>query len=146
MQPRSCPAIRWTSSSRSWLLRKSVKREVNAVVAKAGRRRSAKSFYESALNEAEKNSVQIAREVDGIDEEVALLRLRLRTVMEEVETRTDFPLMLRGLDALRRLVEVKYRLGEQQREALGTELALLREELLRIYRGEVAHDGDPGNR
>ena len=116
------------------------------MVAKAGRRRSAKSFYESALNEAEKNSVQIAREVDGIDEEVALLRLRLRTVMEEVETRTDFPLMLRGLDALRRLVEVKYRLGEQQREALGTELALLREELLRIYREEVAHDGDPGNR
>ena len=92
-----------------------MKREVNAVVAKAGRQRSAKSFYESALNEAEKNSVQIAREVDGIDEEVALLRLRLRTVMEEVETRTDFPLMLRGLDALRRLVEVKYRLGEAAR-------------------------------
>ena len=118
----------------SWLLRKPVKREVNAVVAKAGRQRSAKSFYESALNEAEKNSVADAREVGGIDEEVALLRLRLRTVMEEVE-QDRLALMLRGLDALRRLVEVKYRLGEQQREALGSELALLREELLRSTEG-----------
>ena len=111
---------------------------------KTARERRAQNFYECVLHESEKNSIQIAREVEGIDEEVALLRLRLRTEIEKAKT--DFPLLLRGLDALRRLIEVKYRLGEDQSQALGAELALLREELLRMYREEVAHDGDPGNR
>ena len=111
---------------------------------KTRRRRRAKSFYEGALDEAEKNSVQLAREVEGIDEEVALLRLRLRTVIAKKPE--DFPLMLRGLEALRRLVEVRFRLGEEESEALAAELAQMRDELVRMYREEVAHDGDPGNR
>jgi hypothetical protein len=108
------------------------------------RRRRTKNFYESALSEAEKTSVQFAREVDGIDEEVALLRLRLRTVVQS--NPKDFPLMLRGLEVLKRLLEVRFRLGEKQSDALGAELAQIRDELIRIYREEVAHDGDSGNR
>ncbi len=102
--------------------------------AKTARRRRAKNFYECVLDDAERDSVHIAKEVEGIDEEVALLRLRLRTVIKKSE---DFALMLRGLDALRRLVEVKYRLGEEQSEALGEELAQMRDELMRMVREEV---------
>ena len=108
------------------------------------RRRRTKNFYEGALSDAEKASAQIAREVEGIDEEVALLRLRLRTLIKDKPQ--DFPLMLRGLDALRRLVEVRFRLGEDQSEALAAEVTLVRDELVRMHTEEVALDGDPGNR
>lgn len=111
---------------------------------KTTRQRRAKNFYECVLTDTEKNSLQIAREVEGIDEEVALLRLRLRTVIEKKSQ--DFPLMLRGLDALRRLIEVRYRLGEEESEALAAEVTLLRDELTHIFREEVANDGDSGNR
>ena len=139
--------------------------------AKTARRRRAKNFYECVLDDAERDSVQVAKEVEGIDEEVALLRLRLRTVIkgnpvpkekpenpdlspEKLEGSSedfkgkleDFALMLRGLDALRRLVEVKFRLGEVQSDAFGEELAQMRDELMRMVREEVGHDSDTGNR
>jgi hypothetical protein len=115
----------------------------SAVMAKTARRRSAKSFYEEALSEAERASTQIALEVEGVDEELAMLRLRLRSAVKAEPK--DLALMLRGIDALRRLVETRHRLGEDQTEALAAEIPLLREALSEIAK-EVAHDGDPGNR
>ncbi|MGD0765233.1 MAG: hypothetical protein ABR978_02870 [Dehalococcoidia bacterium] len=43
----------------------------------------AQSFYESALSAAERENLPQARDVEGLDEEIAVLRLRLRSVLKE---------------------------------------------------------------
>ena len=48
-----------------------------------GRRRTrAKSFYDAALSDAERAAYKEARAIDGLDDEIAILRLRLRTALE----------------------------------------------------------------
>jgi hypothetical protein len=112
------------------------------VAAKASNADSTQSFYEEALNKAEQTSVEIARQVEGVDEELLMLRLRLRT-LAKVEG-FDLNLLLRSLDVLRRLVVTKHRLTKEQSEALEAEEPQLREELRRILT-EVAHGGDAGS-
>ena len=101
---------------------------------------TAEDFYESVLNEAEKASLEIARQVEGVDEELAMLRLRLRKVVKG--RRADIAMMLRCIDALRRLVEVRQRLGKKEREAFEAELPGLREELIRMVGGGPREGND----
>ncbi|HEY7467312.1 MAG TPA: hypothetical protein VIB47_11540 [Dehalococcoidia bacterium] len=72
----------------------------------------ARRFYEKALTEAERADFQIALEIEGVAEEAALLRLRLRQAVSERPE--DLALMVRGLDALSRALSRRYRLGKQE--------------------------------
>jgi hypothetical protein len=114
------------------------------VVTKATRRRSTKGFYEEALTAAEKRVLAEARAVEGLDNEVALLRTLLRSALLQ-DSGKDLALMVRGLDALRRLVVARYGLGGAKEDALKAEEPSLLELLAELMK-EVAHDGDPGNR
>jgi hypothetical protein len=69
----------------------------------------ARRFYIQALNEAERAEFAAALDVEGVDGEIAALRLLLRTHLEDRPK--DLPLMLRGLDVLRRMVATKYALS-----------------------------------
>jgi hypothetical protein len=102
-------------------------------------RKTAKHFYEQALSQAERAAFSEALEVDGFDEEIAALRLRLRSVIEAEPK--DLALMLRGMDVLRRLVASKYGLSRKDQKALDSAFAA--ETLRRLEeRGEGGENDD----
>jgi hypothetical protein len=76
----------------------------------------AKRFYEQALSEAERNDFPVALRVEGVDQEIAVLRLRLRTALQEHPE--DLQLMLRGVVMLVQALAAKYRLPKADQEAL----------------------------
>jgi hypothetical protein len=85
------------------------------------RARLAKSFYDSALEEAERAELGDAREVEGIDQEIAYLRLKLRGLISERPP--DLQLMFRGIDLLAKAVAARYKLSADDREDLAASLA-----------------------
>ena len=82
-----------------------------------GRRNSAKSgLYHKALDEAEKLDFELAQGVEGIDDEIALLRLKIKSLME---TRPEnIKLITEATDALARLVMTRYKMGSAHKKAL----------------------------
>lgn len=84
-------------------------------------RQSPKSFYAQALTEAERADLPAALKVEGMDDEIALLRLRLRTAL--TESPDDLTLMLRGIDLLARAVATRYRLSKRAERDLADSLA-----------------------
>jgi hypothetical protein len=93
-----------------------------------------RSFYEKALSEAEQADLLDAMDVEGLEQEVAVLRLRLRTAM--VDHPQDVALMLRGLDVLRRLVVTRYGLSRTDEDELREALASARLVHMEEWRGE----------
>ena len=77
---------------------------------KAGAIRGARSFYTKALSQAEQIALEEALQVDGIDQEIGLLRLRLQRIVEEHPE--DLELMFRGAALLSRLVMTKFNLSK----------------------------------
>ncbi len=84
-----------------------------------------RGFYEKALTEAERADFRAALDIEGVDQEIALLRLRLREALKQGPK--DLMLMLRGVDILARLVARRYRLpkGSAEQLASGFREALL---------------------
>jgi hypothetical protein len=76
----------------------------------------AKRFYEQALTRAERHDFPVALEVDGVDQEIAVLRLRLRTALKERPG--ELQLMLRGVVMLVQALATKYRLPKADQDAL----------------------------
>jgi hypothetical protein len=92
--------------------------------AKAKRRRPAKlarDFYARALSEAEQREFEAASEIEGIDGEIALLRLRLRETLSKHPE--DMPLMLRGIELLVKAVSARYRLSKEDETNLSESIA-----------------------
>ena len=75
-----------------------------------------KSFYAQALSEAERVLLSEAREIEGLDEEIAMLRVKLASALEEHPD--NMPLMLRAVDMLVKAVATKYRLSKKSQENL----------------------------
>jgi hypothetical protein len=84
-------------------------------------RQTPRSFYAQALTEAERADLPAAREIEGMDEEIALLRLRLRTAL--LENPDDLTLMMKGIELLAKTVATRYRLPKQAEGDLATALA-----------------------
>lgn len=86
----------------------------------AGRRRSAakgeSDLYAAALTEAERVMLSQARDVDGLDEEVALLRVKLATLLRDQPDNTT--LLLRSIELLVKAVAARYRLSEKAKDDL----------------------------
>ena len=80
-----------------------------------------KGFYEAALTEAERMRLPEAREVDGIDEEIAMLRVKLYTAVEKYPAQLG--LLAKGVSMLVRMVAVRYRMSEKSQEDLSESLA-----------------------
>ena len=76
----------------------------------------AKRFYEKALTQAERREFPVALEVEGVDQEIAVLRLRLRTALKHRPE--DLQLMLRGVVMLVQALAAKYRLPKADQDAI----------------------------
>ncbi|MBI4297844.1 MAG: hypothetical protein HY676_04865 [Chloroflexi bacterium] len=73
-------------------------------------------FYEKALSKAERVRLRHARQIQGLEEEIALLRVRLQTLARDHPENLE--LLLKGITTLIRAVSAKYRLSKQAEEDL----------------------------
>ena len=87
----------------------------------AGRQVSARNFYRQALDQAERLDLERAQEIEGLDDEIALMRVRLKRAVEEHPE--DVQLLVKGLDILVRAVGARYRLSPKSRKDLAENLA-----------------------
>jgi len=97
----------------------------------AARSKVAREFYGSALDAAERIELEAASEVEGLDEEIALLRMKLREALGERPD--DLPLMLRGIDLLVKAVSARYRLSPEAGENLGENMAAVVQSLSGLF-------------
>ena len=77
---------------------------------------SQRGFYRQALEEAERIEFEEASEVEGLDEEIALLRLKLRELVERQPDRVD--LHLEAANIIARLVKTRYQITKEQKKSL----------------------------
>jgi len=83
---------------------------------KGTRKGSPRGFYSQALDEAEKLELEEASHVEGIDEEIALLRVKLRELLEEQPERID--LHFEAANIIARLVRTRYQITREQKKSL----------------------------
>jgi len=73
-------------------------------------------FYSKALDAAEKLELEEARGIEGIDEEIAILRVKLRELM--VANPEKFEIHLKIVNAIARLVTARYNVTKEQKKSL----------------------------
>ena len=78
--------------------------------------RQSRGFYSQALNESEQFQLEQARGVDGLDEEIAILRVKLRTLIDKQPDRFD--LHLEAANTIARLVHTRYNITKEQKKSL----------------------------
>jgi hypothetical protein len=80
------------------------------------RKNSLRGFYSRALDEAEKLELEEASYIEGIDEEIALLRVKLRELLKEQPERID--LHFEAANIIARLVKTRYQITKEQKKSL----------------------------
>ena len=73
-------------------------------------------FYSRALTEAEKVDLEEASLVEGIDEEIAFLRMKLKELAEREPDRVD--LHLEAANTIARLIRTRYQISKEQKKSL----------------------------
>ena len=87
----------------------------------------AAGFYEEALTEAERLRLPRARGVDGIDDEIALLRVRLLGYAQQHPENME--VLMKGVALLTRAVATRYRLSPKSQQDLTAHLVGVTEAL-----------------
>ena len=83
----------------------------------AGKRKASKeSIYVLALDEAERLDFELASGVNGIDDEIALLRVKIKSILGEGAK--DLDALIKATNALERLIRTRYKIGKEQRKGL----------------------------
>jgi hypothetical protein len=99
--------------------------EIDHMPAKAGRKRGApkgnqkakkRGFYSKVLDEAEQLDFELAAGVEGFDDEIALLRVKIKSLLENDPE--NIKLILQMTNALERLVRTRYNISKEQRKGL----------------------------
>lgn len=82
------------------------------------RKRATRStgFYGKALDEADRDDLADAAQVEGLDDEVAVLRLMLRHLLQEHPD--EFKLQLDTVDMLVKTLHARYQLSNEQKNRL----------------------------
>jgi len=83
-------------------------------------RRNPKAFYAQSLTEAERESLKAARKLDGLEEEIAMLRVRLLSALRERPE--DLQLLIAGVGMLVRAVATQYRLSPKASKDLANKM------------------------
>ena len=93
--------------------------------AKAGRKAGAskgrqgarkQGFYSRVLDEAEKLDFELASGVNGIDDEIALLRVKIKSILGDEPK--NLKLIVDATNALERLIRTRYKISKEQRKGL----------------------------
>jgi hypothetical protein len=79
--------------------------------------RPPKQFYSSCVDAAQLTE---ALQIEGIDEELAVLRIQLTKLVQERPE--DLPLMLKGFDLIARMAGARYRMSAKSRQDLAQSL------------------------
>ena len=87
-----------------------------AIRVKGRRKSNLRGFYGRALDEAEKLELEEASHIEGLDEEIALLRVKLRELLEEQPERID--LHFEAANIIARLVRTRYQITKDQKKSL----------------------------
>jgi len=73
-------------------------------------------FYSKVLDEAEKLDFELASGVDGIDNEIALLRVKIKSILGDDPK--NIKLLIDMTNALERLIRTRYKITREQRKGL----------------------------
>jgi len=73
-------------------------------------------FYSKVLDEAEQLDFELASGVEGIDDEIALLRVKIKSILENEPE--NIRLIIQMTNALERLVRTRYNISKEQRKGL----------------------------
>ena len=73
-------------------------------------------FYSKVLDEAEQLDFELAAGVDGIDEEIALLRVKIKSILENDPE--NIKLIMRATNSLERLIRTRYNITREQKKGL----------------------------
>lgn len=85
-------------------------------MSRKGKDSQGESFYAPAMTEAERMELASAREMEGVDEEIAVLRTRLRSMVRQHPTR--YEMLMKGFGALSRMTALRYRMSDESKEDL----------------------------
>jgi hypothetical protein len=75
-----------------------------------------RGFYLPALDDVSELKLEEARGMQGLDEEIAMLRLKLRDLLQEQPGEVD--LHLRAATVLANLVRVRYAVSKEEKKGL----------------------------
>ena len=78
-------------------------------------------LYATALSEAERLELEAARGIEGIDEEIAVLRVKLRQLLENEPERFD--LHFQAANTIARLLRTKYQISKEHKKSLKEAIA-----------------------
>ena len=78
-------------------------------------------FYSRALSEADALEMEQAIYVEGVDQEIALLRIKLRDLVHTHPDRID--LHLEAANTIARLVRTRYHISKEQKKSLKEAIA-----------------------
>ena len=73
-------------------------------------------FYAKVLDEAERLDFELAAGVCGIDDEIALLRVKIKSILEKDPE--NIKLITQATDALSRLVRTRYNISKEDKKGL----------------------------
>ena len=73
-------------------------------------------FYAKVLDEAEQLDFELASGVEGIDDEIALLRVKIKSLLSHDPE--NIKLIMQATNALARLVKTRYNISKDQKKGL----------------------------
>jgi len=73
-------------------------------------------FYSKVLDEAEKLDFERATGVEGIDDEIALLRVKIKSLLEHDPE--NIKLIMQATNTLARLVRTRYKISKEDKKGL----------------------------
>ena len=74
------------------------------------------NFYSRVFSEAEQIDFELASGVNGIDDEIALLRVEIKSILKNEPQ--NVKLIVNATNALERLIRTKYKISKEQRKGL----------------------------
>ncbi|MFC2015028.1 hypothetical protein ACFLUP_03450 [Chloroflexota bacterium] len=78
-------------------------------------------FYSKVLDEAEQLSFEVATSVEGIDDEIALLRVKIMSLLERDPE--NIRLIMQATNTLERLIKTRYNISKEDRKGLKEAIA-----------------------
>jgi hypothetical protein len=84
-------------------------------------------FYAATLSEAEKLDLELAADIKGIDDEIALLRVKIKSALEKDPD--NIALLLDASATLARLVKLRYGLTEKDGHSIQENIVKVLKEL-----------------
>ena len=95
--------------------------------AKAAEPKTRRGFYSNALDHAQEMDFELAQGVEGIDDEIALLRVEIKSLLENDPE--NVKLIMEATNTLARLVRTRYKISSEQKKALSSAITGVLKEL-----------------